>query len=396
MMAAGHAGMRGKRVLLLEKNKKLGAKLAISGGGRCNITNAEEDTRTFLSHYGTAEQFLYSPFSQFGVKDTFSFFEKLNLPLVIEARKRAFPHTNNADDVVRVLTEFMKQNKVEVRLGKSVEKIVTKGNRIEKVVAGGEEFFADTFVLATGGVSHPETGSTGDGFAWLAKIDLPIAKPTPTIVPLKIKEKWIKDVSGVTLSDMKITFVSQSKKKFSRSGSVLFTHFGISGPLILNSSSLVADCLHEGSVSVHIDTRPGIDLGVLDKSIAEQFAANTNKILKNVFKDIAPQGMSDVLLSLIPTIDPNKKVHSVTKEERRMLTELLKDVPLTVTDLMGLDRAVVADGGLPLTEIDTRTMRVHKYPNLFVTGDLLHINRPTGGYSLQLCWTTGFVAGMNA
>ncbi len=396
MMAAGQAGSRGKRVLLLEKNKKLGAKLAITGGTRCNITNAEEDTRTLLGHYGNAEQFLFSPFSQFGVKDTFAFFEALGLPLVVEARKRAFPHTHKAEDVVRAMTEFMRKNKVEVRLGRTVEKIVTKGSRIEKVIADSEEFFADSFVFATGGISHPETGSTGDGFAWLAKINLPIAKPTPTIVPLKVKESWIKDVSGVTLSDMKITFMSQSKKKFSRTGAVLFTHFGLSGPLILNSSSQVADYLHEGPVAAHIDMRPNLDLGVLDKLITEHFAANSNKILKNTFKELAPQGMSDALLALMPAIDPGKKVHSVTKEERRVLAELLKDLPLTITDLMGLDRAVVADGGLPLTEIDTRTMRVNKYPNLFVTGDLLHINRPTGGYSLQLCWTTGFVAGSAA
>lgn len=393
MMAAGRAASRGKKVLLLEKNRKLGEKLKISGGGRCNITNAELDTATLLKKYGTADSFLHSPFSKFGVSDTFSFFESRGLPLKVEASKRAFPETEKADDVRALLEAYMKEGKVEVRLGKPVTAIQTIKNKIASVTAGGETLSAHAYVLATGGVSHPETGSTGDGFGWLRKLGHTVTDPTPTIVPLKTKEAWSRKLSGITLKDVKITFFADGKRKFSKAGNVLLTHFGISGPLILNSAGQVADLLHEELVTASIDTYPGMDLGILDKHLSSIFDDNKNKLLRNVFKDIAPIGTSDILLSLVPVINPETKVHSVTKAERRMLAELLKGLPLTILGLMGLDRAVIADGGVDLVEVDTRSMRSRRCENLFITGDLLHITRPSGGYSLQLCWTTGYVAG---
>ena len=395
MMAAGRAAELGKRVLLLEKNAMLGAKLSISGGGRCNITNAEDDERIFLSKYGAADKFLHSAFAQFGVKDTFSFFESRGLPLIVEAQKRAFPATERASDVVAVLAKYLAAGKVEVRTGITVEKIVAAGGRIEKAETSAGDFSATNYVLATGGVSHPETGSTGDGFAWLTELGHTVAAPTPTIVPLKVREGWVKELAGVSLPDMKITFSVHGAKKFSRTGSLLFTHFGISGPTVLNSAGKVADMLQEGSVTAVIDLFPGIDQGTLDRRMTGLFDANKNKLLRNVLKDIVPPGMSDALIALAG-VDSETKVHSVTKEDRKKLVELVKRIPLTITGLMGFDKAVVADGGLPLTEIDTRTMRSRLIENLYVTGDLLHITRPSGGYSLQLAWTTGYVAGTHA
>lgn len=391
MMAAGRAAERGKRVLLLEKNAKLGEKLAISGGGRCNITNAEEDERLFLAKYGDADKFLHSAFAQFGVKETFSFFESRGLPLVVEAEKRAFPATMRATDVVALLEKYLVAGGVAVETGVTVARIVAKSGTIERVETSAGSFSATSYILATGGISHPETGSTGDGFAWLGELGHTIATPTPTIVPLKVKEGWVKKLAGVSLPTMKITFSVQGVKKFSKTGPILFTHFGISGPTILNSAGEVADLLHEGSVSARIDLFPGVDQGALDRQMTEAFDANKNKALKNVLKEILP-GTSEVLLALLSDINPETKVHSVTKEARKLLAAHFKAVPLTVTGLMGFDRAVVADGGLPLTEVDTRTMRSRFFKNLFVTGDLLHITRPSGGYSLQLCWTTGYVA----
>lgn len=396
MMAAGRAAEKGKKVLLLEKNERLGEKLAITGGGRCNITNAEEDQRIFLSRYGKADKFLYSAFSQFGVKDTFSFFESRGLPLKIEAYKRAFPTTERAMDVVYALKRYMEKGKVEVRTGVTVTQIVTKDDRVEKVLTNIGVFTARSYILATGGVSHPETGSTGDGFKWLTNLGHSVEKPTPTLVPLKVKEGWVKKLLGISLPMMKITFYSHGEKKFSRTGPLLFTHFGISGPTVLNCSGQVADLLQEGSVRVYIDVFPGIDQGMLDKKITELFDANKNKVLKNVLKDIVPPGTAEAFLALLPAIDSELKVHSVTKEQRHELGVLLKRVPMLVNGLMGLDKAVVADGGLPLTEVDTKTMRSRRFENLFVTGDLLHITRPSGGYSLQLCWTTGYVAGSHS
>ncbi len=393
MMAAGRAATRGKRVLLLEKNAKLGRKLAITGGGRCNILNAEEDKHVLLSRYGKAEQFLRSPFSRFGMEETYNFFESRDLPLKVEANKRAFPASEKAEDVVALLREYVQSGEVDIRTGSPVKGVVVSGNRIEGVLVGNMEYAAESFIFATGGLSHPETGSTGDGFAWLSQIGHTVEKPTPTIVPLKIKESWVKRLAGATMDGVKIAFFESGNRKKTITGKVLFTHFGISGPTILNAAGMVADLLQAGPVTLRIDTAPGLDLGPLDKKLTALFDENKNKLLKNVFKQIAPTGTSDVLLSLLPDIDAEKKVHSVTKAERRALAELLKNIPLTVEGLMGFDRAVVADGGLVLTEIDTKTMRSNRFENLYVIGDLLHISRPSGGFSLQLCWTSGFIAG---
>jgi len=395
LMAAGVAASRGKRVVILEKNQRLGEKLRISGGGRCNITNAEEDVRAFLAHYGDTEQFLYSPFAQFGVEDTFTFFEKLKLPLVVEARKRAFPETQKAGDVVRALERYIKEGKVTVRTGVKVSEIRADGGRISAVAAGKMTYVGDAYVLATGGVSRPETGSTGDGFKWLQTLGHTVHAPSPTIVPLRISERWVHKLSGTSLSFMKITFFLNGKKSFSKVGKLLFTHFGISGPLILNSSKQVADLLEAGEVTATIDCYPDTDLGSLEDKILKVFDVNKNKMFKNVLDEVVPHGMREVLGKFVFAIDLEKQVNVITKEERKAVVHLLKALPITITGLMGLDRAVVADGGVQLEEMDMKTMRSKLFQNLYITGDLLHINRPSGGFSLQLCWTTGFVAGSN-
>ncbi len=396
MMAAGIAGARGKKVLLIEKNKKLGEKLSITGGGRCNILNAEEDQRLLLSHFGDAANFLHSPFSQFGLQETFNFFESIEVPTVIEARKRAFPESQSAPDVTAALFKYVKAQGVDIKVGLPVARIHANASGIQSVLMGGKEYTATSYIIATGGVSHPETGSTGDGFRWLRDIGHTVTDPTPTIVPVKVKELWAKSLAGITIPDMKMTVYVNGAKKFAIKGNVLLTHFGISGPFILNNAGKISDLMQEGEVTAAIDAYPAMDLGILDKHIASIFDQNKNKELQNVFRSIAPAGTADALLTLIPNIDRDKRVHSVTKEERRRIAELLKALPLTITGLMGLSRAVVADGGVALTEIDTKTMRSKVCKNLFVIGDLLNIKRPTGGYSLQLCWTTGFVAGENA
>jgi len=393
MMAAGRAAERGKRALLLEKNKNLGEKLKITGGGRCNITNAEESEHIFLAHYGQAARWLYSPFSQFGVKDTFSFFEKGGMPLVVEEEKRVFPQTEKAADVVQALIENLKEKKVEIRTQAAVNGFLTGKGRIQKVIVDKEELAASSFILSTGGLSHPETGSTGDGFRWLEEIGHTVQVPTPDLVPIAVKDSWVKELSGITLSNAKITFFIDKKKNLSLKGKILFTHFGLSGPLILNASKKVSDMLREGIVTALIDAFPDIDLGEFDKKITEIFDANKNKAIKNVFAIIAPEGMVKAVLPLLKNIDPEKKVHSITKEERREMARLLKTLPVGISGLMGYDKAIVVDGGLSLQEVDAKTMRSKLYPNLYITGDLLNINRPSGGYSLQLCWTTGYVAG---
>lgn len=396
MMAAGVAASRGRRVLLIEKSRELGAKLSITGGGRCNIANDEKDERVLLSHFGDATDYLHSPFSQFGLEDTIAFFDSVGVPTVTEGRKRMFPVSQSAEDVTAKLYAYVKSQGVTIKAGLPVARVHHASGEIESVLMGGKEYRADSYVFATGGVSHPETGSTGDGFRWLRELGHTVTEPTPTIVPLRVKETWAKSLAGITIPDMKMTVFVNGTKRFVLKGSVLLTHFGISGPLILNAAGKIADLMQEGEVTALIDTRPHMDLGILDKHIASVFDQNKNKELRNVFRQIAPLGTAEALLTLTPDIDAGKRVHSVTKEERRTLAELLKALPLTVTGLMGLSRAVVADGGVSLREVDMKTMRSKFTKNLFIIGDLLNIRRPTGGYSLQLCWTTGYVAGKNA
>jgi predicted Rossmann fold flavoprotein len=398
MMAAGISARKGKRVLILEKNKELGKKLSISGGGRCNITNDENDIRVFLKNYATknkADQFLFSTFAQFNKDDTFKFFKDLGLPLVVEARQRAFPETMKSTDVVKVLEKFLRKNKVTILTGFPVSKVNKDGDKITSVISQDKTFIADSYIFATGGVSHPETGSTGDGFKWLRDLGHSAIDPTPSIVPLAVKEQYIKDLSGISLTFMKITFYQDGVKAFNKKGKILFTHFGLSGPLILNSASKVQDLMYNGDVTAQIDMYPDTDIGTLDTKIIQIFDANKNKMFKNVIEQCVPEGTAKSLVNIIK-INPETKVHNISKKERREFVDLLKSLPVTITGLMGMDRAVVADGGVPLAEIDTKTMQSKFIKNLFVTGDLLDINRPSGGFSLQLCWTTGYVAGLNA
>lgn len=393
LMAAGQAASRNKSVLILEKNKRLGEKLRLTGGGRCNITNADEDPRSFLSNYGKAADFLYSPFSKFGVADTFTFFESLKLPLVVQARNRAFPFTEKAFDVLQTLLKNNNKQGVKVKTGCTVRKILSDGKLITGLETNQGEFQANSYILATGGVSHPETGSTGDGFKWLKDLGHTVFDPKPTIVPLSVADCWVKSLSGVSLSFMKITFFLNGKKQFSKLGKVLFTHFGLSGPLILNSASQVGELLEDGEVTAFIDAFPDTDLGNLDTKILSVLNANKNKFLKTVFKEIVPAKTSLAIELLLPDIDFEIKVHSLSKDNRKKIVHLLKALPITITGLMGYDWAIAADGGVALEEIDTRTMQSKKYRNLYVVGDMLYINRPSGGFSLQLCWTTGYVAG---
>jgi len=395
MTAAGRSAELGKKVLLLEKNPDLGEKLKITGGGRCNITHAEYDNRILLKKYGKAENFLYSPFSLFGVKDTFNFFEKLGLPLMTEEYKRVFPKTEKALDVLKALEKYMRKGGVTVKTNSPVFKISKDNKRIVAVKIKNETYTANSYIIATGGVSHPETGSTGDGFKWLADLGHKIKTPTPNIVPLLVKDAWIKTLSGISVEDIKITFYVDNIKNFSKIGKILFTHFGLSGPMILNSASKIRDLLPTGTVTAKIDLFPKLNELELENKIIKIFDENKNKIFKNTLEEILPKGTTKGIISLLK-IDPDKKIHSITKEERKELVIIFKALPIKITGLMDFEKSVVSDGGVDLTEIDMKTMRSKIIENLFITGDLLDINRQSGGFSLQICWTTGYLAGSNA
>jgi len=396
MMAASVAASEGKKVVLLEKNKFLGEKLKITGGGRCNITNNETDARSFLGNFGRAKDFLFSAFAKFGVEDTFEYFQSRGLPLVTQARNRVFPQSEKAWDVYKTLEKELEKYKVRIKTNVKVLKINSQKGKIISVDTTQGTFEGRSFILATGGVSHPETGSTGDGFGWLSALGHTVKDPTPTIVPLSVSDNWVKTLAGVSLSFMKITFFLDEKKQFSKLGKVLFTHFGLSGPLILNSAAQVGELLFNGEVTATIDVFPDTDFADVDKKIIKILDSNKNKIFKTILKEMVPHGTVKGIQMLLPDIMLETPAHSITKKQRRDFVHLLRALPVNITGLMGNDRAVSADGGVILEEIDMRTMRSNLFENLYITGDLLHINRPSGGYSLQLCWTTGFIAGKNA
>lgn len=393
LMASAVASSRSLSVLVVDKNKELGEKLKITGGGRCNITNNEPDIHKFLKIYGEGAPYLYSPFSIFGVKDTFNYFESRGLPLVVQARNRVFPITEKAVDVFDVLYKELIKNKVEIKTNCTVTDIIHNGKKIININTNKGQFYAKSFILATGGLSHPETGSTGDGYLFLRELGHKVQNPTPDVVPIEICEDWVKELAGVSLSFMKITFCLNGEKQFSKTGKILFTHFGLSGPLILNSSKSIKALLDKGKVTAKIDLYPDTNIGDLENKLIKVFDLNKNKMLKTIMKEIVPDGMSSAFYQVIDFINLDTKIHEIKKEDRRKIVDLLKALPMTVNGLMGYDRSVVVDGGVSLSEIDMKTMRSKLIENLYVTGDLLHLNRNSGGYSLQICWTTGYIAG---
>lgn len=394
MMAAGRAAERGFSVLLIEKNDVLGKKLSITGGGRCNITNAEFDARKLLHHYGEAEQFLYSPFAQFGVQDTFSFFEKRGLPVIVLERNRAFPETERATDVTRVMERYLRDHRVTVLLNVPVEGFKTERGAISGVITGNGTFTARAYVIASGGKSHGETGSTGEGISWLSALGHQTHEPNPNLVPLVVADSWVKKLAGITLQNAKITF-TEGKQKLVKRGNILCTHFGLSGPTILNVAGEVKEMLGRGSVTATIDLFPDDDTGALREKFSTLLLEHSNKTVENALKSWFPKGVASAILSSFEASVGKTKAHSAPREVRHRIVDAMKTMPVTVIGTMGYDWAIVSDGGVDLSEVDTKTMRSRLHENLYFVGDVLHVRRPSGGYSLQLCWTTGYVAGEN-
>lgn len=396
MMAAGRAAELGSRVLLLEKNPHLGKKLLITGGGRSNITNAEFDRNLFLEKFQGDAKFLFSPFSQFGVADTFDFFHKLGMPTKIEEEKRAFPKSNQAQSVLDALVAYLRQGKVTVLSGKQVTGFATEGKKIRAaLLKDGEEVVGHSFILATGGKSRPETGSTGEGFHWLSALGHTVVESDPALVPITLLEPWVKKLSGMSLRDVKVTLYQNNIKQESKKGKLLFTHFGLSGPVVLNMSKAIGELLKYGAVEVSLDMRPSLDAGAVDRQVQAVFQAAQNKKIKNALSALVAPLLVPVFLELL-MLDPEKFINKISRMERLRLVQLLKDFRLTVSGLLGVEKAIVTSGGVLLSEVDFQTMRSRLYPNLYLVGDILNIDRPSGGYSLQLCWTTGFVAGSSA
>ncbi|GAC1412512.1 MAG: NAD(P)/FAD-dependent oxidoreductase [Candidatus Doudnabacteria bacterium] len=394
MIAAGRAAELGAKVILIEKNSKLGKKLLITGGGRCNLTNVELDVKKMVARYGPKGKALFGSFSRFGVEDTLNFFHSHNLPTKVEAEKRAFPVSNKAEDVWKVLFKYLKDNNVEILYDSAVVGINIDKDQIKSVQLKDKEIFGNNFIISTGGKSRPETGSTGEGFDWLKKLGHSVEESDSALVPIKIKESWIKELSGLSFPNAKLTSFQDGKKQESRSGKLLLTHFGISGPLVLNMSKNVSELFKYGPVELQLDLHPEMDLSVLDKKTLELLSALQNKKIKNSLGEIIPIKMISSILNLAE-IDGEKEVNVLTREERIKLLKLIKALPMTVEGFLGVEKAIVTSGGISLKEIDFKTMKSKLYPNLYLAGDILNFDRPSGGFSLQICWTTGYLAGQN-
>ncbi len=392
MMAAGRAAELGASVLLLEKNAKLGKKLLITGGGRCNITNAEPDVRKMVAKYGPKGKALFGAFSRFGVAETLEFFHAHGLPTKVEAEKRAFPQSNKAEDVWKTLVAYMNAGKVTIQLGSAVSEVLTQEGKITGVRVGKKLLEAKSYIVATGGKSRPETGSTGEGFNWMQQLGHTISESNAALVPVTTAEQWQKELSGLSFPEAKLTIWQDGKKVESKTGKLLFTHFGLSGPLVLNMSKNIRDLYTYAPVVLGLDLYPELEAVALDKKVLEVFNLGSNKKIRNNLGSIVPPKMIPALLQLCG-IDPEKECNVVTKTERTTLVKQLKNFQLTVTGFLGVEKAITTSGGVSLKEIDFKTSQSKLFPNLYLVGDMLDFDRPSGGFSLQICWTTGYLAG---
>jgi predicted Rossmann fold flavoprotein len=395
MMAAGRAAELGKKVTLIEKNKNLGEKLLLTGNGRCNITQAEFDLRKLVEKFGKNGSFLYGPFSFFSVRNTIDFFEKAGLKIKVERGKRVFPESDNAEDVSDVLKNYLKKNDVTVLTGNTVRGFEKDRNRITKILLGTGKIAAKNYIICTGGLAFPGTGSTGDGFLWVKSFGHKVTELSPALVPIKIKENYGNELQGLSLKNVEITAVQNGKKKFSEFGECLFAHFGLSGPIVLDMSKRVGELLKTGVVELSLDLKPALNSQVLDKRLQRDFAKYSNKMFKNSLDDLLPQKMIPFIIKM-SGIDSERKTNSITREERRKLTALLKNVRMTVDGLLGFKEAIVTSGGISLREIESKTMKSKLMDNLFFAGEVLDVDGPTGGYNLQVCWSTGYLAGQSA
>jgi predicted Rossmann fold flavoprotein len=397
MMAAGRAAERGLKVVILEKNPGLGKKLLITGGGRCNVTNAEFDTRTLLAKFKDSDKFLFSTFAQHNVKESLDFFHTRNMPTKVENDKRVFPVSNTAKSVWDVLVKHLEQHQVTIMRDAAVARFVqSQPGHIEAVeLKKGGTIRARSFVLATGGKSHPETGSTGDGFTWLKKMGHTVIEPSVSLVPITVSDPWVKKLAGFSVKAKPTIFldgVKQVIKPVPKAGKILFTHVGLSGPAILNLSSEIGEHMKYGEVVLSIDLLPEHDYSTLNTALQKVFQDESNKKFKNAIDKLIPSPLIPAVLEK-SNIDGETPCHSITREERLLLVKVLKDMRVHPTGLLGTDKAIITSGGIALEEVDFKTMRSKRIDNLHVVGDLLNIDRPSGGYSLQLCWTTGWVAG---
>lgn len=406
MMAAVAAADSGSKVCLIEKNEKLGKKVFITGKGRCNVTNAA-DVETLLSNVCTNRKFLYSAFYGFDNTAVMEFLERAGCPLKIERGDRVFPVSDHSSDVIAAFRRELDKRKVEIRLNTEVASLEVCEN--QKSDSGEEEkskksFYritgvrlksgkmveADKVILCTGGVSYPSTGSTGDGYRMAEETGHQITKLFPGLVPLETKETWCRELMGLTLKNVSLRLVRGNKELYQGFGEMLFTHFGVSGPLVLSAGSLYTP----GEARLFIDLKPAMTEEQLDNRLLRDFEENRNKQFKNALGALFPIRMIPVIVSL-SGIHPDKRVNEVSKQERQNLIRLIKNLPLTVTGARGFQEAIITRGGISVKDVNPSTMESKKVEGLFFAGEVLDLDAFTGGYNLQIAWSTGHLAGIS-
>ena len=394
MMAALSAKNADTRVILLEKNEKLGKKLFITGKGRCNITNAG-DTEDLFNSIVTNRKFMFSSFNGFSNYDTLGFFDELGLQIKIERGNRVFPESDHSSDVIGALNRELKRLSVDVRLNTEVKDIIVNGGKATGVVvkSSGKEstIQADNVIVATGGNSYQSTGSTGDGYRFARKLGHSVTPILPALVPFNVAEDWESDLQGLSLKNVSIAVLDGKQEIYSDFGEMLFTHFGVSGPLILSASSFAARRIKEHPLKLIIDLKPALSQEQLDERILRDFDEEKNKAFKNSLDKLLPKKMIPVIVRL-SDIDGNKKVNEITKQERQRLVSLIKGLELTLTGLRGFNEAIITQGGINVREINPTTMESKLVKNLYFAGEVLDVDALTGGFNLQVAWSTGYAA----
>jgi flavoprotein, HI0933 family len=396
MLAAIVAARNGHKVVLLEKNEKLGKKLFITGKGRCNITNACE-TEDFFNNIVTNPKFLYGAYYTFSNFDTMEFFEQIGLPIKTERGNRVFPNSDKSSDVIAVLKRELERQSVMIRYHSEVTEILSKDHCFTglRIKNSKEEFLGDAVIVATGGLSYASTGSTGDGYQFAKGMGHSITDLNPSLVPLHTKETFVKDLMGLSLKNIEITVTAGEKQIYRDFGELLFTHFGVSGPVILSSSSYIVPYMKKQlPIKLSIDLKPALTTEQLDARILRDFDEFKNKQFKNSLDHLLPNKLIDVIIRL-SLIDSEKKVNSITKEERLRLVNLLKNFPLHITKLSDYNQAVITKGGISVKEINPSTMESKLIKNVYFVGEVLDLDALTGGFNLQIAWSTAYLAGLS-
>lgn len=392
MLAAISAADSGDEVVLFEKNEKLGKKLFITGKGRCNVTNACEREK-FFENIPENSKFLYSSFAKFDNNDLMNLIESLGTPLKIERGERVFPQSDHSSDIIKALKEGLSLRNVDVRLNTSVKKLNVNDEGICGITLdSGEVVGGDKVIVCTGGLSYKTTGCTGDGLNWASKLGHRIEPLVPSLVPLTTKEKWVYELQGLSLKNVKLSLIVDGKNKYEEMGEMLFTHFGISGPLSLTASSVLAHQKDYKEVFVYIDNKPALSEEEFDRRLIRELKDGNNKEIKNIMKNIYPLKMAGIICELAG-VDPYKKCNEITKEDRQALLKTTKKMQITISGTRDFDEAIITKGGVSLKDVDPKTMESKRIKGLYFAGEVLDLDAFTGGFNLQIAFSTGYSAG---